>query len=90
MKDKYSFTMSLPGLKMSETRGMCRSVMPCVHFATSMHILCTLYNENFITYLLRLNYLNNTMFLNVINLHSAPRVTDPLLHLFTLAYTIMV
>jgi len=71
MKDKYSFTMSLPGLKMSETRGMCRSVMPRVHFATSIHILCTLYNENFMSYLLHLNNLNSTMFLNIINLHSA-------------------
>jgi len=45
-----------------------------------MKILC---------HLLHLNNLNSTMFLNIIKLHSAPRVTDPLLHSFMLAYTIM-
>jgi hypothetical protein len=37
--ERQSFTTSLPGLKMSETSGMCRSVMPCVHFATSTHFI---------------------------------------------------
>jgi len=92
MKDKYTFTMSLTHLKMSETRGMCRSVMPCVDFATLIHNLCTLYNENFMSCLLHLNNLNSVIFLNIINLqvHSAHRGTDALLHSFTLEYMIMV
>jgi hypothetical protein len=41
-------------------------------------------------YLLHLNILHSTLFLNSINLHSSLRVTDPLQHLFKIAYTIMV